>query len=62
MLHKVFWEESNPSVVAVEDDSFAGALGLPDEVILQQSRRVQVHHHVYESRDAAGGQSLMTDI
>ncbi len=59
MLHEEFGEESNPSVVAVEDDPFAGTIGLPDEIILQKSWRVQVHHNINEARDAAGGQSLM---
>ncbi len=59
MLHEEFGEESNPSVVAVEDDPFACTIGLPDEIILQKSWRVQVHHNINEARDAAGGQSLM---
>lgn len=60
LLHKVFGEESDPSVIAIKDDAFASVLGLPDEVILQQSRRVQIHHHINETWNTAGGQSLQT--
>lgn len=51
-------EESDPRVVPVEDDALAGRFGLPDEVVLQEGGGIQVHYHVDEARDAAGGESL----
>lgn len=62
LFHEVFGEESEPSVVTIKDDAFASVLGLPHEVILQQSRRVQIHHHINETWNTAGGQSLQTII
>lgn len=57
-LHEVFGEEAHPGVVPVEDNLPPRRLGLPDEVVLQQRRRIQVHHHVDEAWDAASGESL----
>lgn len=50
---EVFGEEPQPGVVAEENQPLAGLPGLPDEVVLQQGGRVQVHHHVDEAWDAA---------
>lgn len=61
MLHEVLGEEANPGVVAVEDDPLAGRLGLPNQVVFQHRRRIQIHYHINESWDAASGDGLGTD-
>lgn len=58
MLHEVLGEETHPGVVSIEHHPLPRRLGLPHQVVLQQRRRVQVHHHVDEARDGAGGESL----
>lgn len=55
IFHEVFGEKAHPGVVSVEDDPLPCCFGLPNEVVLQQSRRIQVHHHIYEAWDAASG-------
>lgn len=61
MLHEVFGEKANPGVVAVEDDPLPRRLGLPNQVVFQQRRRIQIHYHINESWDAASGDGLGTD-
>lgn len=61
MLHEVFGEKANPGVIAVEDDPLPRRLGLPNEVVLQQRGRIQIHYHINESWDAASGDGLGTD-
>lgn len=55
VFHEVFGEKAHPGVVSVEDDPLPCCFGLPNEVVLQQSGRIQVHDHIYEARDAASG-------
>lgn len=61
VFHEVFGEKAHPGVVSVEDDPLPCCFGLPNEVVLQQSRRIQVHYHIYEAWDAPSGQSLGTN-
>lgn len=61
MLHEVLREEADPCVVSIEDYPLPCCFGLPDEVVLQECRRIQVHYHVDEAWDAASGESLQRD-
>lgn len=58
MFHKMFREQSHPSVVTVEDDPFPRCAGLPDPIVFQQGWRIEVHDDINEAGDAAGRQRL----
>lgn len=62
MLHEVFGEEAHPGVIPVEDHPLPCCFGLPDEVVFQQCRRIQVHYHINEAWDSASGESLGRDM